>query len=163
MYSVKIERKGLFLVEGIHVRTSNMDESDPSMARIPGLWQRFYAEGIIERVQNRLDDSVFAIYHDYESDQTGAYGLLLGCAVMTARGGHTGLVLTEVPAQRYAVVTSQKGQMPGIIVDAWRWVWSAKPEELGGRRAFLADFEVYDQRSADPANAEVEIWIGLED
>jgi predicted transcriptional regulator YdeE len=34
-------------------------------------------------------------------------------------------------------------------------------DELGGRRAFKTDFEIYDQRAADPENAQVDVYIGL--
>jgi predicted transcriptional regulator YdeE len=35
------------------------------------------------------------------------------------------------------------------------------PEELGGIRAFQTDYEIYDQRAADPANAQIDVYIGL--
>jgi predicted transcriptional regulator YdeE len=36
-----------------------------------------------------------------------------------------------------------------------------QPTDLGGRRAFLTDYEVYDQRTSNPQQAQVEIHIGL--
>lgn len=36
-------------------------------------------------------------------------------------------------------------------------------EQLGGQRAYKADFEVYDQRAADPNSAVLDIYIGLSD
>jgi predicted transcriptional regulator YdeE len=35
------------------------------------------------------------------------------------------------------------------------------PEELGGTRAFRTDYEIYDQRSTDPENAQVDVYVGL--
>jgi predicted transcriptional regulator YdeE len=35
------------------------------------------------------------------------------------------------------------------------------PKELGGTRAFQTDFEIYDQRAADPENAQIDVYIGL--
>ena len=35
------------------------------------------------------------------------------------------------------------------------------PAELGGKRAFQTDYEIYDRRSANPKQAQVEIHIGL--
>jgi predicted transcriptional regulator YdeE len=32
---------------------------------------------------------------------------------------------------------------------------------LGGTRAFLTDYEVYDQRAADPQNSQIDVYIGL--
>jgi predicted transcriptional regulator YdeE len=35
------------------------------------------------------------------------------------------------------------------------------PEELGGTRSFHTDFEIYDQRAADPENAQIDVYVGL--
>ena len=35
------------------------------------------------------------------------------------------------------------------------------PNELGGTRAFKTDYEIYDQRAADPENAQIDVYIGL--
>jgi predicted transcriptional regulator YdeE len=32
---------------------------------------------------------------------------------------------------------------------------------MDGERAFVADFEVYDERAADPQNAVVDVWVGM--
>jgi predicted transcriptional regulator YdeE len=32
---------------------------------------------------------------------------------------------------------------------------------FGGKRAYIADFEVYDERSRDPDNTIVDIYIGI--
>jgi len=44
---------------------------------------------------------------------------------------------------------------------AWQKIWSVPASEMGGKRAFLTDFEVYDQRAADPQHAQVDIHIGV--
>jgi len=53
------------------------------------------------------------------------------------------------------------GQMPGVLQAAWAHIWKMTPAELGGKRAFVTDYEIYGQRSADPHHAQVEIHIGL--
>jgi predicted transcriptional regulator YdeE len=35
------------------------------------------------------------------------------------------------------------------------------PGQLGGKRAFITDYEIYDQRTANSQDAQVEIHIGL--
>ena len=35
-------------------------------------------------------------------------------------------------------------------------------KDLGGKRSYIADFEVYDQRAADSSHAIVDIYIGVE-
>jgi len=34
-------------------------------------------------------------------------------------------------------------------------------EDFGGKRAYQADFEVYDQRAQDPKNTSLDIFIGI--
>ena len=41
-------------------------------------------------------------------------------------------------------------------------IWQMGPSDWPGKRSYIADFEVYDDRAADPSNAVVDIFIGLE-
>ena len=44
---------------------------------------------------------------------------------------------------------------------AWARIWKMPPAELGGRRAFVTDYEIYDERAADPANSQVDVYVGI--
>lgn len=35
------------------------------------------------------------------------------------------------------------------------------PEQLGGERSYIADFEVYDERASDHLNVVLDIYIGI--
>jgi predicted transcriptional regulator YdeE len=48
-----------------------------------------------------------------------------------------------------------------VLQAEWKKIWAMQPGELGGQRAFLTDYEIYDTRSANPQNAQVEIHVGL--
>ncbi len=37
-----------------------------------------------------------------------------------------------------------------------------RTDNLGGKRKYIADFEVYDQRAANPNQAVIDIYIGIE-
>lgn len=50
--------------------------------------------------------------------------------------------------------------MPDIVIQAWQAIWKMTPEDLGGKRTYRADFEIYDQRAQDPQNSVVDIYIG---
>ena len=63
---------------------------------------------------------------------------------------------------RYATLTSDKGPIPEVVIRLWQRVWSMSPIVLGGRRAFEADYEIYDQRAKDPRDGQVELRLGLE-
>jgi predicted transcriptional regulator YdeE len=155
-----VERAG-FVVIGLQVRTVNRDEADPATARIPGLWGRFMAGDVAGSLAGRKGEAVYAVYSDYESDHQGAYSLTVGHAVEPSAAVPPGLARVEVPSGRYAVVTSERGPAARVVPQAWQRVWSASEQELGGRRAFRVDFEVYDERSRNPADAEVELNLSL--
>ena len=156
--AVAVERAG-FVVIGIQVRTANRDERDPATARIPKLWGRW--QNVAADMPGLRDEALYALYSDYESDHEGPYSLTLGYEVSPETTTPPDMARVVVPRGRYAVVTSERGPMPGIVVAAWQWIWAASQAELGGRRAFRVDYEVYDERSRDPADAQIEIHVGV--
>ena len=71
------------------------------------------------------------------------------------------MVARRVPAGRYAVFTSEKGPVEKIMVETWQRIWSVAKSAPGGDRAFQTDFEVYDQRAANPRDAQVDVYVGI--
>ena len=63
--------------------------------------------------------------------------------------------------QTYTKFTSDPDQMPKVVIDMWQKIWNMDAAMLGGERAYIADFEIYDERSSDPHNAVVDIYIGI--
>jgi predicted transcriptional regulator YdeE len=60
------------------------------------------------------------------------------------------------------VVTSAKGPVAQVVPQAWQRVYGLEDnQQLGGARAYKADFELYDERSRNPENSQVELYIGL--
>jgi predicted transcriptional regulator YdeE len=161
MPSRRFETRDRFWVAGVQLTTTNEAESNPVTAQIPGAWQRFHKERVAERVQDRLDDGIVAVYHDYESDHTGAYDVTIGIPVRSLDGQPADLAFVRVPSQRYTVFTSERGRIPEVVISTWRQVWAASEEDLGGRRAFEADFEHYSGEASASEGAQVEVWVGL--
>jgi predicted transcriptional regulator YdeE len=153
-----VHRPGLVVV-GIQVRTANRDEANPGTARIPALWARW--ANVAADLPPRTETELYAVYSDYESDHLGAYSLTIGHAVAPETVVPPEMARVVVPSGRYAVVTTRRGAMPGIVREAWQRVWAASDTELGGRRAFTVDYEVYDERSRDPADAEVDLHLSV--
>lgn len=141
-----------FKVAGIAIHTSN-----ESMAEIGALWGRFYKEGIQGKIPNKTDGSVIGLYTEYEGDHTKPYTLLIGCKVSKAENLPEGFSTKTIPAAKYAVFTA-KGKMPDCIMEAWQGIWNSDIE-----RAYTSDFELYGEKSADPANAEIDIYIAIKD
>ena len=81
--------------------------------------------------------------------------------IQSAESLPSNLTVRHIPAGRYAVFSSGRGPIKRIVPEIWQHIWSMSPEELGGTRAFKTDYEIYDQRAADPENAEIDVYVGL--
>jgi predicted transcriptional regulator YdeE len=149
-----------FYVAGYLVRTNNADEMN-GKSRIGPLWGRFMQENLAGKIPHRTDAGFTIVYSNYASDEKGDYDYLLGARVSSIDHLPAGLSWRKVEPGPYAVILTDKGAMPGVLQAAWAQIWKMKPADLGGKRAFATDYEVYDQRSADPQAAQVEIHIGL--
>jgi predicted transcriptional regulator YdeE len=71
------------------------------------------------------------------------------------------MIAKRVPAGRYAIFTSRTGPVEKIVPEVWKEIWSVSRSTLGGDRAYMADYEVYDSRASDPKNAQVEVHVGI--
>ena len=149
-----------FTVVGIEVRTNNAREASPE-GIISQHWMRFYRDEIAGQIPHKKDDTLYAIYTDYASDHHGDYTFCLGCRVNSVENLPAGLVAKTVPASRYAVFTTPEGAMDQVVIETWRKIWSTTDAELGSRRSYQADFEVYDQRVTDFQHAQLDIFVGV--
>jgi len=156
----KIVEKTEFTVVGISIRTSNAKEMSGNGV-IAQQWDRFMKEGLLGKIPNKVDPNILAVYIDYESGANGAYTFMIGARVSSAEDVPLGMVARKVPAGRYAVFISEKGFVGKVVPQAWSRIWAIPKSSPGGNRAYRADFEVYDQRAADPQNAEVDIYVGI--
>lgn len=130
-----------FHVTGIRIRTCNRDESDPARARIPALWERFFAERVSEQVMNTVPDaSIFAVYADYESDATGLYSVTAGVATLAPNGDAFASVCVQ--GGPYLVFENQ-GPMPQAVIDTWSRIWAFFEDHPEHTRRFSTDFEEY--------------------
>jgi predicted transcriptional regulator YdeE len=70
------------------------------------------------------------------------------------------MVLKQVPAGKYAVITTEKGPFPKVIPETWLQIF--KLEDEGKlKRTYQTDFELYDERALDPQNGQVDIYVGV--
>jgi len=53
--------------------------------------------------------------------------------------------------------------MPDVVREPWYKIWQMTPDELGGTRRYLADFEIYDERAQDHEKLVLDIYIGVKD
>jgi predicted transcriptional regulator YdeE len=143
-----------FSVIGIAVRTTN--ENGQSGKDIPALWQKFMAQGMLEKIPGKIDDTLYCIYTDYESDYTKPYTTILGCKVANADTIPDGMMAKTFAGGEYNRYTAKGNLMQGIVFNEWVKIWDSHIT-----RAYTADFEVYGEKALDPANAEVDIFIAI--
>ena len=102
----------------------------------------------------------YSVYTEYESDETGDYTYFIGEEVSDLGAqDQNQFIPLAIPASRYQKFTTAPGQMPEVVIKAWQAIWQMGSSDFGGERRYLADFEVYDHRASDPAQAVVDIYI----
>jgi predicted transcriptional regulator YdeE len=149
-----------FYVAGLLVRTNNADEMS-GHGKIGPLWQRFLQQNFASQIPDRADAAFTVVYSNYASDEKGDYDYVLGARVSSLDHLPAGMSWRRVEPGNYAVLLTEKGPMPGVLQAAWAKIWQMPTSEMGGKRAFATDYEIYDARSADPSSAQVEIHIGI--
>ncbi len=157
---MNIQHHGGFSVAGLTARTNNAHEMS-GKGRIGSVWQDFLKPGLVGKIPNKVGVDLVVVYTDYETDHTGHYTYLLGVPIFSAEPLPADLTVRHVPAGRYAVFSSNRGPLKQIVPEIWQQIWAMSPEELGGTRAFKTDYEIYDQRAADPENAQIDVYVGL--
>ncbi len=156
----KIVQQEGFTVVGIAVRTSNAKEATPESA-IGKQWARLMGEKLLDKIPNKADGNIVALYTEYASDKDGEYTYLLGARVTKVESVPSGMIAKHVLAGRYAMFTSEEGPVQKVVVEMWRRVWTTPKSELGSERAYKADFEIYDQRAQNPADSIVDLYVGI--
>lgn len=156
----KVMQQEGFTVVGFAVRTSNAEQMTEARP-IGKQWERLFKEEVLAAIPNKADGNIVAMYSEYASDKDGEYTYLLGARVTKVEDVPAGMSVKNVPAGRYAVFTSEKGPVQKVVVEMWQRVWATPKSALGGDRTYKADFEVYDQRAQNPADAVVDLYIAI--
>ena len=157
----KIIEQPEFSIIGIQVRTANAKEMTGQGA-IPKQWSKFYTEGIADKIPNKVDSTIYAVYTGYASDRDGEYDFVIGMKVSRLSSVPPGMVARKVPKGKYAVVASAKGPVSQVVPQAWQQVYRLDDtKQLGGARAYKADFELYDQRAQNPQDSQVDLYVGV--
>jgi predicted transcriptional regulator YdeE len=161
MKKIIVELPEIKLV-GITTRTDNAGEMNPETAKIGTTMHRFFGGNMQDKIINRKNPGrVYAAYTSYESDEGGKYTYFLGEEVTIFDGTSKEFEMLTIQPQTYVKFTSEAGAMPAVVIDMWHKIWAMDAGDLGGKRAYIADFEIYDERSMDPKNTIVDIYIGI--
>lgn len=147
-----------FDVIGIKCRTNNANEAS-GKGCIGQQWQHLMAEGLLGKIPARADNNIVAVYTDYASDKDGDYTYILGAKVKPGTAAPPEMFKTTVRAGRFAVFTSDKGPVQQVVVANWKRIWELPKSQPGGDRLYQSDFELYDERAADPKSSQMDIFI----
>jgi predicted transcriptional regulator YdeE len=144
-----------FAFIGLSIRTTN--ENQQAMQDIPALWAKFFAENTLVKIPNKVDDTLYCIYTDYEKDYTKPYTTLLGCKVENLDNIPDGLTGRLIDGGTYTTFTAKGNINEGIVAQEWMRIWNTNIN-----RAYTADIEVYGTKAKNPENAEIDILIAIQ-
>lgn len=143
-----------FNIVGISVRTTN--ENGQAAQDIGVLWNRFFSENLLDKIPDKVDDTIYSLYTEYEGDHTQPYTAVLGCKVGPLRQIPKGMVGMAFDGGRYTRLTARGDLTKGLIVEQWMKIW-----EMDLERRFTVDFEVFGTAAQNPVGAEVDFFVAV--
>lgn len=129
-------------IAGISARCSNEQPE-----KIGELWDRFFAEGVPQRVGG---EGIYSVYFDYESDHTAPFTLLIGSAIAADAPVPESLSEVTIEPGTYQSFDAS-GPRPQSILDGWKRIWDENIPRLR-----KTDFEEY-----GPAE-DATIFVGIQ-
>jgi len=152
-----------FQLVGIGERTTNAAEMS-GQGKIGALWERFWSGDVQSALSGAAlegDSRIYGCYADYVDGAAGEYTILIGRRAEPSPELPEGLASVDVPAAKYAVFTTRRGPIGTVVLEAWQRIWRWASSSAGPERAYTGDFELYDERSANPEDAVVDIYIAV--
>ena len=159
-----IRHRDLIHFVGIHTRTSYDLESSVLSGKIFPCVMKYFHASLADKIPFRKSPgTTLCVYTEYDHDYRGSYTYLIGEEV-TSRPDSLDpeLRYLVIPEQTYAIHTVGPGAMPDVLINGWKEIWHSSEENLGGKRSYKTDFEVYDERAADHQNIVLDICIGIQ-
>ncbi|CAN5914992.1 hypothetical protein BH11BAC7_BH11BAC7_20170 [soil metagenome] len=144
-----------FKLIGLSLGRKTTNENVQSAIDCGYLWQKFEKENYADKITGKISDEIIAVYYEYEGDHTKPYSYFIGYKVNANAVVPEGLDSIIIPKANYQQLTA-KGKMPDCVANTWMEIWKSEIP-----RAYQADFEVYDERSKDWNNSEVDIFLSV--
>lgn len=161
--SPKAVHQDEFTVVGIEARTSGERETSGE-GMIGDLWQKFYQDRVLDKILSKADRNIYVLYTNYAHDRMGEYTVIIGAKVKDKTQVPEGMVTKTVLAGQYVVMRSERGPAASVIPTAWQKVWALEDkDELGGKRAYKVDFEVYDSSNTGPNKTQADLYVGIKE
>lgn len=163
MQKVKTALAEIKLV-GIKIRTNNKNELSENKGKIFPCVHKYFHDAIATKIPHRKNPgTTYCVYMDYESDYAGEYTYFIGEEVTSFVDLPDALEKCVIQPQTYIKFTTEPGAMPSVVKNAWQEIWQLSDIELGSKRRYHADFEIYDERANDPThqNIVLDIYVGI--
>ncbi len=151
---MKAVQKETFYVVGISVRTTN--ENGKATKDIPALWQQFMQTDMYAKVKNRVEESIYAVYTNYEKDHTKPYDTVLGFKVSSLAIVPEGMQGVTIEKANFKEFIASGDLTKDAVINKWMEIWNTDLD-----RKYTADFEVYGEKAQNPTNGEVAIYIAV--
>lgn len=149
---VELEEK---IVEGISIKTTNQDGQ--SIQDIAKLWQKFFMDGVYNKVENKVNNKTIGLYTDYEGDYTKPYKFVVCTEVSEKSDNIEERLIKTVPKGKYAKFVIN-GDVQNAVGEAWSKIWN-----MNLNRKYTCDFEEYQNNTEDMQNQEIHIYISIKD
>jgi predicted transcriptional regulator YdeE len=152
-----IKRAG-FTVAGYKITTNNKDAMEKGT--IGMAWEHFFEKGIFNKVPNKLDERIYAVYTNFEEwfseDSVNKnYDLIIGCKTSDPDGMAKWLNEVEIPEQNYSKYVAI-WELPYSVVNTWEEIWKSDVKKNN-----TVDFEVYGYNSQKGDDSEVDIYLWM--
>lgn len=144
-----------FKLIGLNLTHKTRNLNDQSSKACGALWTEFERSGVPSLLPSKETEAIYAVYYDYESDENGLFGYFIGCKVPHHIAPPPQLDELYIPNQRCIKFTAA-GPLPDSIREAWCYIWQADFP-----RSFGFDVEIYDHRSQDWSQAEVDLYLSI--
>ena len=127
---VELEEK---VIVGIKIKTTNKDGK--AMQDIGMTWQKLFANGIYEKISNKVNSKTMGLYTEYEGDYTKPYTFIAGAEVSKEVQIGEELESIIIPKGKYAkfIIT---GDVQNSVGQAWQEIWN-----MDLKRKYTCDFE----------------------
>lgn len=149
---VELEEK---VVTGVKIKTTN--QNGKAVQDIGLTWQKLFADGIYEKIQNKANNKTIGLYTEYEGDYTKPYTFIAGAEVNQKSEDNKEIATKIIPKGKYARFVII-GDVQNSVGQAWQEIWN-----MDLKRKYDCDFEEYQNNSQDMQNQEIHIYIAIKD
>ena len=115
--------------------------------------RNFFQEGILKKIENKVSDTIYAVYTNLENEGKncdGQYSLIIVAEVNNFDNKPDNMVGTTVPIFKRSVFEVESGK-PEKVGEKWQEIWANTDLE----RNFISDYESYGK------SGKIEIFVGI--